>query len=176
MLCGRVWCFGDDINTDLILPISLIPAPRQERPKHVFEANRPGWAAQVRPGDIVVAGNSFGIGSSRPAAQVMKDLGLACVLAESINGLFFRNCVNYAFPALEIPGVRKTFEEGDEAEVDFEAGTTRNRRTGIELRGPRWPDAALRVIYAGGLVAQLDAEGLLHPDGWAPQFTPARDS
>jgi 3-isopropylmalate/(R)-2-methylmalate dehydratase small subunit len=172
-LRGRVWCFGDDINTDLILPILLIPAPRSERPKHVFEANRPGWAAQVRPGDILVAGTSFGMGSGRPAALVMKDLGLACLLAESINGLFFRNCVNYAFPALEIPGVREAFEEGDQAQVDFEAGTAKNCRTGINLQGPRWPEAALKVLHAGGLVAQLDAEGLLYPEGWTPPSMPA---
>jgi 3-isopropylmalate dehydratase small subunit len=98
LMWGRVWCVDDDINTDLILPIHVLRVPPPERPQHMFMANRPGWAALVRPGDILVAGKNYGMGSSRPAAQVMKDLGLACLLAESVNGLFFRNALNYAFP------------------------------------------------------------------------------
>jgi 3-isopropylmalate/(R)-2-methylmalate dehydratase small subunit len=134
----------------------------------MFEANRPGWSAQVQPGDILVAGRNYGMGSGRPAAQVMKDLGLVCLLAESLNGLFLRNCVNLAFPALEIPGVHAAFEEGDEAEVDFTAGRIKNRRTGVELLGAPWPESALQTLKAGGLEAELELEGLLHPVGWTP--------
>jgi 3-isopropylmalate/(R)-2-methylmalate dehydratase small subunit len=165
---GPVWRFGDDINTDLILPIPVIPLPVADRPQHMFRANRPGWAAQVQPGEILVAGRNFGMGSNRPAAQVMRDLGLGCLLAESINGLFFRSCVNYAFPALEVPGVHDAFEEGDVAEVEFEAALVRNTRTGAELRGSPWPDMALRVLAAGGLIQQLDSAGLLQPPDWRP--------
>ena len=137
----------------------------------MFRANRPGWAAEVKPGDIMVAGKNYGMGSSRPAAQVMKDLGLACLVAETLNGLFFRNCVNYAFPALEVPNVRAAFTEGDEAEVDFESGTVRNLRTGAELKGPPWPDMAMKMYRAGGLMEQLEAEGYFHPKGWKPDFS-----
>jgi 3-isopropylmalate/(R)-2-methylmalate dehydratase small subunit len=168
ILKGRVWCFGDDINTDLIEPIPVLLMPRSEHPKHMFRANRPGWAAQVQQGDILVAGKNYGMGSGRPAAQVMKDLGLGCLLAETINGLFFRNSVNYAFPALEIKGIREAFEEGDVAEVDFENGVARNLRTGVELRGAPWPESALKVLRAGGLIAYLQAEGYLNPLGWRP--------
>jgi 3-isopropylmalate/(R)-2-methylmalate dehydratase small subunit len=165
---GHVWCFEDDINTDLILPIQIIRRPRDERPQHMFEANRPGWSAQVRPGDILLAGKNYGMGSSRPAAQVMKDLGLSCLIAETINGLFFRNCVNYAFPALEVAGVRGAFSEGQEAEVDFEAGIVTNLASGVVLEGPPWPPELLRILQAGGLNAMLESDGHLHPRGWTP--------
>jgi 3-isopropylmalate/(R)-2-methylmalate dehydratase small subunit len=165
---GRVWCFDDNINTDLILPIPVIPMPRDQRPQYMFRANRPGWAAEVKKGDILIAGKNYGMGSGRPAAEVMKDLGLACMVAESLNGLFFRNCVNYAFPALEVLGVRAAFTEGEEAEVDFEAGTVTNVTSGRTLSGPPWPEMALKMLRAGGLAAQLDSEGYLHPKGWQP--------
>jgi len=168
---GRVWCFGDDINTDLILPIHILRLPRLQRPQHMFTANRPGWAAQVRKGDILVGGMNYGMGSSRPAAQVMKVLGLSCLLAESVNGLFFRNALNYAFPTLEIQDVRAAFEEGDEAEIDFEAGKATNCRTGKELHGPAWPELGLELLRAGGLAKQLEAGGYLHARGWRPPPT-----
>lgn len=164
-LQGRVWLAGDDINTDLILPGYVIGLPRAERPRHMFEANRPGWAQQVRPGDILVAGRNYGTGSGRPGAEVMKDLGLSCLLAESLNGLFFRNCVNYAFPALEVPGIRAAFQEGDAAEVDFEAATVRHTRTGQQLQGEVWPPMLLDILRAGGVYPLLEAEGLILPAG-----------
>lgn len=171
ILRGRVWCVGDDINTDLILPVDVMPLPRKERTQHVFRANRPNWAAQVRPGDLLVAGRNFGMGSGRPTSLVMKDLGLACVLAESLNGLFLRNCVNFALPALEVQGVRAVFVEGDWAEVDFPAGTIVNLRTGVRLGGAPWPAMLLAIWRAGGLDEKLEAEGLLHPQGWRPPMS-----
>ena len=165
---GRVWCVDDDINTDLILPIPIIPLPRMDRPQHIFRANRPGWAQQVKPGDILIGGKNFGMGSGRPAALAMKDLGLSCLVANTLNGLFFRNCVNCAFPALEVAGVRAAFEEGDEAEVDFDSATVTNLKTGTTLKGSHWPELALQAMRAGGLIEKLEAEGLLHPEGWTP--------
>ena len=163
-----VWCVGDDINTDLILPNDMLSRSRVERASSVFRPNRPGWAAQVRSGDILVGGRNFGMGSGRPAALAMKDLGLACLVADSINALFFRNCVNDALPALEVPGVRAAFAEGDQAQVDFEAATVTNLRTGLCLSGTRWPPVLLKALLAGGLVERLEAEGLVHPEGWSP--------
>ena len=162
---GRVWKVGDDINTDLILPGSILMLPSSEYPKHMFRANRPGWAQQVRGGDILVGGRNFGTGSSRPAPKVMKDLGLACLLAESINGLFFRNCVNTAFPALEVPGIAEAFEEGDIAEVEFELCRVKNLRTNKELVGKKWPPVLLGILQNGGIIEMLEAEGLLLPKG-----------
>jgi 3-isopropylmalate/(R)-2-methylmalate dehydratase small subunit len=165
---SRVWCVGDDINTDLILPNDMLNFSRPERAQSVFRANRPGWAAQVRQGDILIGGRNFGMGSGRPSALAMKDLGLVCVLADSLNALFFRNCVNEALAALEIAGVRAAFEEGDEAEVDFEAAVVTNLRTGQRLAGAPWPEMLLKSMRAGGLIERLEAEGLIHPAGWNP--------
>jgi 3-isopropylmalate/(R)-2-methylmalate dehydratase small subunit len=127
----------------------------------MFEANRPGWVRQVQPGDIIVAGGNYGTGSGRPAAQVMRDAGLACLLAESINGLFFRNCVNYAFPVLEVSGIATAFVEGDTAEVDFVTATVRNPRTGKTLQGAVWPAMLMNILQAGGIITSLKKEGLL---------------
>jgi 3-isopropylmalate/(R)-2-methylmalate dehydratase small subunit len=160
-LTGRVWKFGDHVNTDLIMPIRAISLPRRERPRWVFSASRPGWASEVRPGDVIVAGENFGTGSSRPAAEVLKDLGIACVLAETINGLFFRNCVNYALPALEVSGVVPAVAEGDVVEVVFESGVVRNRSRATELHGEPWPPMLLDILSEGGLVPLLEKKGLL---------------
>ena len=160
---GKVWRFGHDINTDLIQPVPVIFMPVEVQARHVFSANRPGWADEVHPGDILVAGRNFGTGSGRPAARVLKDLGIACLLAESINGLFFRNCVNYGFPALEVPGVHDAFEEGDRAEIDFTAATATNRSTGKSLTGRRWPEPLYHILEKGGVLPLLEAEGLVEP-------------
>src|SRR5258706_10030509 len=115
---GRVWKFGDNMNTDLMLPILAFYLSPQEQTRFVFKANRPGWVDLVQPGDIIVGGSNFGTGSSRPAARSLKNLGLGCLIANSINGLFFRNCVNYAFPAMECPGVFDAFFECDIAVLE----------------------------------------------------------
>ena len=100
---ARTWKFGDHINTDLILPGPVMLLPFDEQPQYVFQANRPGWAKLVRSGDILIGGHNFGTGSGRPAARSLKVLGISCVVAESINGLFFRNCINYGLYPLECP-------------------------------------------------------------------------
>jgi 3-isopropylmalate/(R)-2-methylmalate dehydratase small subunit len=152
---GKVWKFGDDINTDLLQPSEALFAPVAEQPRYCMSANRPGWADMVALGDVMVAGRNFGTGSSRPAARVMKELGLGCLLADSINGLFF--------PAIEVPGISEAFKEGDLATIDFEAARVSNARTGEELQGITWPAELIAILNAGGLNAQLIAEGLIAP-------------
>jgi 3-isopropylmalate/(R)-2-methylmalate dehydratase small subunit len=80
---ARVWKVGDNINTDLILPIQAFYLPAAEQPRYVFHANRPGWVDLVQPGDILIGGRNFGMGSSRPAARSLKNLGIACLVAPS---------------------------------------------------------------------------------------------
>ena len=99
------------------------------------------------------------MGSSRPAARNLKSLGLACLVADSINGLFYRNCVNFAFPAMECSGVESIFEEGDLAELDFTAGVVTNRRSGESLPARTIPPELLRIVEAGGIFALLEREG-----------------
>jgi hypothetical protein len=86
-------------------------------------------------------------------------MGIGCLLADSINGLFFRNCVNFALPALEVPGVSALLAEPDEAEVDFGGAVVRNRRTGESLQWEPWAERLLVILEAGGLLPLLDAEG-----------------
>ena len=160
---ARVWKFGDNINTDLILPILAFYLTPQEQTRFVFKANRPGWVDLVQPGDIIVGGDNFGMGSSRPAARSLRNLGLGCLVANSINGLFFRNCVNFAFPAMECPGVFDSFAEGEVAEVDFDTGSVRNATTNKALNGVCLPPKLLDLLKAGGIYPLLEKEGLIAP-------------
>lgn len=158
---ARTWKVGDNINTDLILPNRAFYLTPQEQTRFVFSANRPGWCDLVAKGDILIGGSNFGMGSSRPAARSLRNLGLACLVAESINGLFFRNCVNFAFPAMECPGVAAAFDEGDEAEVSFEDAFVLNRRTGVRLAGRSMPVELRAVVAAGGLFPLLEQQGYI---------------
>ena len=160
---SRVWKFGENINTDLILPIQAFYLTPAEQAPWVFRANRPGWSEQVKPGDILVAGRNFGMGSSRPAARSLKNLGLSCLVAHSINGLFFRNCVNFAFPAIECADVFDAFEEGDVAEVDFDAATVKNITHGAVLEAVALPPKLLGLLKAGGIYSLLEKEGMIGP-------------
>ncbi len=160
---ARVWKFPANINTDLILPSGSIYLSPAEQVRLIFRANRPGWVDEVRTGDIIVAGRNFGIGSSRPASRSLKNLGISCVIAESINGLFFRNCVNYAFPAMECPGVSELFAEGDVAQVDFIGGAVRNVASGRILSAKVLPNKLLDLLRAGGIYPLLELQGIIEP-------------
>jgi 3-isopropylmalate/(R)-2-methylmalate dehydratase small subunit len=158
---GKVWKFGDEINTDLMVPSHALGLSDIEMPKYCFSANRPGWVNLAKKGDIIVGGKNFGIGSSRPGANVLKSLGITCLLAESINGLFLRNCVNFGLPAMPCQNISAAFEEGDIAEVFFKQGKIVNITTGRELRTSPLPEMLLNIIDAGGIIPMLDAAGCL---------------
>jgi len=159
MITGRVWKFGDDINTDLMLPGPLLTASEEEQRRAVFSANRPGWVDQVRPGDIVLGGRNFGTGSSRPAARSLRHLGLGGLIAESINGLFFRNAVSFGFLALECRGVHAAFQESQIAEISIADWTLRNRDTGAVLAIAPVPERLLSLMTSGGIFPVLEARG-----------------
>jgi 3-isopropylmalate/(R)-2-methylmalate dehydratase small subunit len=115
----------------------------------------------VRQGDLIVAGRNFGAGSSRPAPEILRVLGIGAIVAETISGIFFRNCVNYALPAMECPGVLDAVKEGDIVRVDVEMGTVTNARTGQTLSGAKMPPMLLDIIKAGGTYDQLKRDGYL---------------
>ena len=163
MISGKVWKFGDDINTDLMLPGRLLFVGEEAQKRAVFSANRPGWVEQVQVGDIIVGGLNFGMGSSRPAARSLRNLGIAALLAESINGLFFRNAVNFGLLALECPEIHAAFEEGQTAEVSLADFTVRNRDTGAVLKAQPIPAMLLDLMTQGGLYPHLEREGLIEP-------------
>ena len=160
---ARVWKVGENINTDLILPNRAFYLPPEEQVSYVFSANRPGWAEEVQLGDILIGGKNFGMGSSRPAARSLKNLGLSCLVAPYINGLFFRNAVNFAFPVVECEGVDEAFEEGDIAEVDVIGAKVRNLTQSRELSAKPLPAPLLAIIQAGGIYPLLEKEGLIKP-------------
>ncbi len=158
---GRVWKFGDNINTDLMVPGFALNMSTEQQLEHLFEANRPGWVSQVNKGEILVTGENFGTGSSRPGAQVLRRAGIAALVCESINGLFLRNAVNSGLYAMSCPGVLDLFEEGDVAVIDFAKGEVRNTRSGATVIGKALPTMLLDILDAGGVVPLLRAEGLL---------------
>jgi 3-isopropylmalate/(R)-2-methylmalate dehydratase small subunit len=162
---ARVWKVGDNINTDLILPNRAFYLTPEEQVSYVFSANRPGWAEQVQKGDILIGGKNFGMGSSRPAARSLRNLGLSCLVAPYINGLFFRNAVNFAFPVIECAGVDEAFDEGDIAEVDVIGARVRNVSKGTELSARPLPEQLLSIIAAGGIYPLLEKEGSISSKG-----------
>lgn len=160
-ITGRVWMFGDEINTDLIFPHSAFRADPEEQCRLCMSDNRPGWSALVQPGDILVAGKNFGTGSSRPGAAVLKRLGLAGILAESYNGLFFRNCIGYGLAALAVAGVTSLFREGDLADIAFDTGTVTNLETGECRRGSRLAPEMIELLECGGIEGVLKKRGYI---------------
>jgi 3-isopropylmalate/(R)-2-methylmalate dehydratase small subunit len=158
---GRIWKFGDNINTDLMMPNVAYEYPPNEQPKFVFSANRPGWSSEVQKGDVIIGGSNFGTGSSRPAAKQLLGLGIAVVVAESINGLFLRNCVNFGLPAFSCPGVSALFEEGDTAIIDYPESAVRNERSDDSLSGRKLPPSLIQLTLSGGVVPLLRREGYL---------------
>lgn len=158
---GRVWIFGDEINTDLIFPHHALGLAPKEQCLLCMADNRPGWAEQVQPGDILVAGKNFGTGSSRPGAAILKRLGLAGMIAESFNGLFYRNCIGYGFAAMTVPDCLSIFSEGDIAEINYLAGTVKNKTTGQEIAGRPLSPEMVENIQAGGIEGALIKKGFI---------------
>jgi len=161
MRSGRVWKFGDNINTDLMLPGPFLYRSAEEQATAVFMNIRPDWVNEVQPGDTIVGGFNYGMGSSRPAARSLRNCGVGFLLAETINGLFFRNAVNYGLLACECPGVSAAFDEGDTAEVDIDAWTVRNPRSGQTLKVTPVPPQLLAMMLGGGIYPVLAREGLI---------------
>lgn len=163
MIAAKLWQFGDDINTDLMLPGAVMGKPEAEQARAVFAANRPGWIDAMRKGDAIVAGRNFGMGSNRPASRSLRNLGVEFLLAESINGLFFRNSVNFGFLALECPGCAAAFAEGDTAELDLNSWIVRNARSGVVLKPLPIPERLLSLMRSGGIFPVMEKEGLIAP-------------
>jgi 3-isopropylmalate/(R)-2-methylmalate dehydratase small subunit len=153
---ARAWVFGDKIDTDVLAPGSLMKLAPHALAQHCLQAVRPGFAASVREGDIVVAGHSFGIGSSREqAAQSLRLLGVKAVIAKSFARIFYRNAFNLGLPALICEDVAM-IEDGDWVTLDLANGVLNNHSRGVELRLPPVPAQMEKIIAAGGLLPFLD--------------------
>jgi 3-isopropylmalate/(R)-2-methylmalate dehydratase small subunit len=160
---GKVWKFGDDINTDLVIPNYAVMYKLADQLPHVFNANRPGWVDEMAPGDVLVVGKNFGVGSARDIGAIFKALGIAGVIAESFNGLGLRNIINAGLPPLPCAGVTDAFDEGDVAEVDWVSGEIKNVTKGATLKGKPIPKDLRDIVVAGGVENVLRAEGYLAP-------------
>jgi len=155
LIRGRVWRFGDNVNTDVMAPWDTFSQPWEEARRRVLHI-RPEFAEQVQPGDVVVAGRNWGCGSSREqAAQYLKNLGLAAVVAESFGRIYFRNSIAIAFPNLACRRVSDAFEDGDEIEIELETAIIRNLSKGKELQGQPYTPEMLEIVEKGGLMALL---------------------
>ena len=160
---GRAWVFGDDVNTDDMYPGFAMKLPTNEASRFMFNATRPDWPDLVAPGDVVVAGRNFGLGSSRPVAELFIELGVAALIAEQYNSLFLRNCLNLGLPAITIPDARRFVTEGDVVTIDVELGAVTNETAGTDRHFARVPDFLLDMLRTGGLISQLEAAGRLRP-------------
>lgn len=158
---GKVWKFGDDINTDLVIPNFAILLPVEEQLQYCFSANRPGWVDEVQPGDVLIGGRNLGVGSARDIGAVWKGLGISGVVAESFNGLGLRNCVNSGLPSLPCPGIVGAVDEGDVVEVDWLSGVVTNVTKGTTIQGNPVPKPLADIILGGGVEKVLRAEGFL---------------
>jgi len=152
---GKVWKYGDHVDTDAIIPARYLNVSKaEELAKHCMEDIDPSFADAVEPGDIIVAGENFGCGSSREHAPLaIKGAGVSCVIAESFARIFYRNAINIGLPILECAEAVQGTEPGDTLSVDLTEGTITNQRTGETFETTSFPAFIMDVIEAGGLVA-----------------------
>jgi 3-isopropylmalate/(R)-2-methylmalate dehydratase small subunit len=158
---GRVWVFGDAINTDAMYPGFAMKLSIAEAAEHVFHELRPGWTREVQPGDIVIAGRNFGVGSSRPVAALFQELQIAALVADEFNSLFLRNAINAGLPALTVPMIRRYFSDGDEGRFDVATGEWANKTTGVNGQTAPLPELVISILRSGGLLPRLAAQGYL---------------
>ena len=155
ILRGKVWKFGDDINTDIISPGEYMDASYEEIGKHAMERAFPGFADTIEKGDIILAGKNFGPGSSRETTQIaLLYAGVGGVIAKDFARIFFRNCINVGFPVVTFDGTDE-LNQGDEIVVDLLSGRIENITTGKVYFGSRLPQHVLSIVEDGGLKNHL---------------------
>lgn len=156
----RAWKFGDDLDTDQIVPGRYAPFMVGQDTFHTYAFcdARPDFAKAVKPGDVLVGGENFGCGSSREyAVAALKKHGIGGVVAKSFARIFFRNCINLGIPVLESAEAFDLVRDGDEVTLDLEAGLLRTARGEARLRA--LPPFAQEILAAGGVVAYLKERG-----------------
>jgi 3-isopropylmalate/(R)-2-methylmalate dehydratase small subunit len=153
-LKGKVWSFGDHIDTDQIIPAERLVSDNNDRlGEFMFEKVRPGMAQQVSKGDVIVAGKNFGCGSSREhAPRALMQAGITAVVAESFARIFYRNSINLGLVLVE---AKVEAQEGDVLTIDVEKGIVRNDTTGKEWTFPQYPQYIRELISSGGLMNRI---------------------
>jgi 3-isopropylmalate/(R)-2-methylmalate dehydratase small subunit len=163
---GKVWKFGDNIDTDAIIPARYLnTSDPKELAKHVMEDADSTFPSKVKAGDIIIAGRNFGCGSSREHAPIaIKASGVQAVIAKSFARIFFRNAFNIGLPIFEVPELIDETAEGDEIEIDMDSGEIVNLSKGKRYKTKPIPTFMQELIKAGGLVEwtkrRLSTEGI----------------
>jgi len=155
MIEGKAWKFGDNVDTDVIIPGKFLILPATEAAQHVMAGIRPGFADEVDDGDVVVGGKNFGTGSSRESApRAIKDAGIRAIVAQSFARIFFRNCINVGLAPVECARATE-IEEGQTVRVDVDSGTVEIVETGEVLDAVSLPPEVGAILKAGGLEPML---------------------
>jgi len=153
---GKIWKYGDDVNTDVIFPGKYTYQPMEpaEMAQHAMEDLDPTFAKEVKEGDIIVAGKNFGCGSSREqAATCLKAAGVAAVVAKSFSRIFFRNAINNGLPVIELQDGTDAMKKDDTVSIDFGSGIVRHE--GNEYHFPALPREVLAILEDGGLIPHV---------------------
>lgn len=157
---GRLWLFEETINTDVLAPGFYMKSPLDELSKHCLEAIRPEFASNVRKGDVILAGENMGVGSSREqAAEVLKFLGVSCIIAKSFAGIFYRNAINLGLPVFTLPSepsLPKQFVDGSFVNFDFDSSTLTLEKPNLQIKLDPLPMFLRELITDGGLVSHLE--------------------
>lgn len=154
ILEGKVWKFGNDVDTDVIIPVQYTRSTDlEEFAKHCMEGIDPEFSRKVRPGDIIVAGTNFGCGSSRePAPLAIKGAGISCIVAKSFARIFYRNAFNVGLPLLESKEAPDFLQTGDELKVDLDNGKIMDITLGHSFKSSVIPPFMQELIRDGGLM------------------------
>jgi 3-isopropylmalate/(R)-2-methylmalate dehydratase small subunit len=162
---GAAHVYGDNVDTDVIIPARYLTTTEPaELAAHCMEDLDPSFASRIRPGDVIVAGRNFGSGSSREHAPLaIRGAGVACVVADSLARIFFRNAINVGLPVVECPGVSVGAGSGDRFRVDLDRGVVENLTRGVSFPATPLPEFMREILDAGGLMPwvkrQLAATG-----------------
>ena len=156
---GTAFKFGDDVNTDVILPGKYLNLQDpQQLAQHCMESEDPEFVHKAKPGDIMVAGKNFGCGSSREHAPIsIKASGISCVIARNFARIFYRNAINIGLAILECPAASEGIDNGDEVAVDFDTGVITNITKNETYQAEPFPPFIKDMIAKGGLMASLKA-------------------
>ncbi|WP_294470606.1 3-isopropylmalate dehydratase small subunit [uncultured Ruminococcus sp.] len=155
--CGKVHKYGDNVDTDVIIPARYLnTANMEELAQHCMEDIDIDFAKNVKKGDIMVAKANFGCGSSREHAPAsIKASGISCVIAKSFARIFYRNAINIGLPIIECEDAAEKIEAGDEVEIDFDTGVITNKTKGESYQGQSFPEFLIKIINANGLLNSL---------------------
>lgn len=152
-LRGRAWKFGDNINTDLICPGPYMRLPLDQIGQAAMAGIDPDFHKKISEGDVIVAGENFGSGSSRELAPLaLKKAGISGIVAVYFARIFYRNCIALGFPVIECAEAVDKVDEGDELEINLHTGKIRNTTKNEEYEGTRYPEEFLEIFQSGGII------------------------